>query len=166
LSHNKSKYFLDDEGYRPNVGIIVCNDTTQVLWARRTSRDGWQFPQGGMEPDESVEQAAYRELQEEVGLLPQHVRLIGRTQDWLRYDVPNKLLRRRDYGFCGQKQIWFLFHLIGSEEDICLDACEKPEFDDWRWVDYWDPLEQIVKFKRFVYEQALNELKPFLSGIS
>ncbi len=119
-----------------------------------------------MERNETAEQAAYRELQEEVGLLPQHVRLVGRTQDWLRYDVPGKLLRRRDYGFCGQKQIWFLFHLIGSEEDICLDACEKPEFDDWRWIDYWDPLEQIVKFKRCVYEQALKELNPYLRGIT
>ncbi len=166
MSSARNKYVIDEEGYRPNVGIIVCNDDSQVLWARRASRDGWQFPQGGMEPHESAEQAAYRELQEEVGLLPQHVRLVGRTQDWLRYEVPAKLLRRRGYGFCGQKQIWFLFHLIGTEDDICLNACDNPEFDAWRWVNYWDPLRQIVKFKRYVYEQALKELKPYLSGIN
>lgn len=166
MSYSRTKYVIDAEGYRPNVGIIVCNNSSQVLWARRASRDGWQFPQGGMEPNESAQEAAYRELQEEVGLLPQHVRLAGRTQDWLRYDVPRKLLRRREYGFCGQKQIWFLFHLIGTEDDICLDACDNPEFDAWRWVNYWDPLQQIVKFKRYVYEQALIELKPYLSGVN
>ena len=86
-THNVS----DADGYRPNVGIVLFNNLGQVLWARRTRHDGWQFPQGGVEQGETIEQAAYRELFEEVGLRPQNVQLVGRTRQWLRYDVPGKL---------------------------------------------------------------------------
>ena len=97
----------DADGYRPNVGIVLFNNASQVLWARRSRHDGWQFPQGGIEHGETLEQAVYRELYEEVGLRPQNVELIGRTRNWLRYDVPGSL-RSRSTTFKGQKQVWFL----------------------------------------------------------
>ena len=75
---------IDRDGFRPNVGIVVCNDDDQVLWGRRINgRDSWQFPQGGMNRDETPEAAMYRELEEEVGLRPESVELLGRTQGWL-----------------------------------------------------------------------------------
>ena len=155
---------IDKNGYRPNVGIILCNREGRVLWARRYGRDGWQFPQGGIAPDETPEQAMYRELFEEVGLERQHVRLIGCTRDWLRYDLPEQLRRqsrgRRD--FKGQKQVWYLLRLLGCDEDVRLDCGARPEFDCWRWIDYWEPLDRIIAFKRAVYEQALTELEPLL----
>lgn len=161
------KFHVDEDGYRPNVGIVLCNRYRQVLWARRATHDGWQFPQGGVEPDESLEQAVFRELHEEVGLLPEHVKLVGRTQDWLRYDVPPRHLRRRNHrGFKGQKQVWFLFHLVVEDSAVYLNHSDKPEFDSWRWVDYWTPLSDIVEFKKAVYHGALRELEPFLRCIS
>jgi len=157
---------LDKEGYRPNVGIILCNEIDRVFWARRANHDGWQFPQGGMRSDETPEQAMFRELEEEVGLLQRHVEVIARTADWLHYDVPSRIQRRQQNGFRGQKQIWFLLRFMGVESDVRLDVHEQPEFDDWQWVNYWDPLESIVDFKRDVYQRALAELEPFLkSGI-
>lgn len=155
-------FMLDEEGYRPNVGIILCNEIDHVFWARRTGHDGWQFPQGGMRSDEDPEQAMYRELEEEVGLLERHVEVIGRTADWLHYDVPSAVQRRRHNGFRGQKQIWFLLRFIGVETNIRLDRHDQPEFDDWRWIEYWEPLSNIVEFKRDVYQRALAELEPFL----
>ena len=152
---------IDKDGYRANVGIILCNRFRQVFWARRASRDGWQFPQGGIKQSESVEQALYRELYEEIGLLQSHVELIGRTRDWLRYDVPRPLTPR-GRSFKGQKQIWFLLRLIGEETHVRLDLSESPEFDDWRWVEYWAPLDSIVEFKRQVYRSAMAELAPLL----
>jgi len=154
---------LDKEGYRPNVGIILCNQVNHVFWARRTGQDGWQFPQGGMRSHETPEQAMFRELEEEVGLLDSHVELIGRTADWLHYDVPSRMQRRQQEGeFRGQKQIWFLLRFIGDEQDVQLDKHGQPEFDDWRWVEYWEPLNRIIEFKREVYHQALSELEPLL----
>ncbi|PHS69931.1 MAG: RNA pyrophosphohydrolase [Methylophaga sp.] len=154
---------IDKDGFRPNVGIIVCNKHNQVLWAQRAQHDSWQFPQGGIKPDETAEQAVYRELMEEVGLTREHVELIGMTQDWLRYRLPKRYLRYGNKPLCiGQKQRWFLLRFIGSEEDVKLDLHDKPEFDDWRWVDYWKPVEEIVFFKRRVYEKALDELAPLL----
>jgi len=155
---------IDPEGYRPNVGIIVCNERSKVLWARRCGQTGWQFPQGGIRASETPEQALYRELREEVGLEPQHVQLIGRTRDWLRYDLPEDMQRSRRSGiFRGQKQIWFLLRFVGAEADVRLNLCDRPEFDCWRWVDYWTPLGEIVAFKRGVYERALTELEPLLT---
>lgn len=158
---------IDKDGYRRNVGIIVCNKQHQVLWARRAKHDGWQFPQGGIEPMETVQEAAFRELHEEIGLVTGDVKLLGSTENWLHYDVPY-VARNRDHlstrQFRGQKQRWFLFYLLAKESRVKLDTTADPEFDHWRWVDYWRPLEQIVAFKRGVYKKALTELEPLLDN--
>ncbi len=154
---------IDKDGFRPNVGIILCNQQNQVLWAQRAQHDSWQFPQGGIKPKETPEQAVYRELMEEVGLTPEHVEVIGVTRGWLRYRLPKRYLRQGNKPMCiGQKQRWFLLRFVGNEEDVKLDSYEKPEFDDWRWVDYWTPAKEIVFFKRRVYKKALHELAPLL----
>jgi len=111
----------------------------------------------------------YRELQEEVGLLPEHVQIIGRTRDWLRYDVPEEYLRRQNSNrvhraaYRGQKQIWFLLRLVGLDSDIQLRASEHPEFDAWRWVPFWIQLDAVIGFKREVYQLALSELARYLA---
>ena len=151
---------IDEDGYRPNVGIIVANGQGQVLLARRTGRDFWQFPQGGIKSNESPEQALYRELDEEIGLAAEDVQLIGCTRGWLRYKVPPN--KRDDSGFVGQKQKWFLLKMLVGDEKVHLDHSAKPEFDHWRWVSYWYPLGQVVRFKQGVYRRAMKELAPCL----
>jgi putative (di)nucleoside polyphosphate hydrolase len=154
---------LDREGFRPNVGIVLLNQRNQVFWGKRIRTHSWQFPQGGIKYGESPEQAMFRELHEEVGLRPEHVRIVGRTRDWLRYEVPDHYIRRDARGhYKGQKQIWFLLQLIGRDSDMNLRATDHPEFDAWRWNDYWVPLEMVIEFKRQVYELALTELARFL----
>jgi len=157
---------LDREGYRPNVGIILLNQDNRVFWGKRVREHAWQFPQGGIKPGESPETAMYRELFEEVGLLPQHVKLLGRTRDWLRYDVPNNWVRREWRGsYRGQKQIWFLLRFVGQDSDMHLRATQQPEFDGWRWHEYWAPIDEVIEFKRYVYERALTELSQHLRGL-
>ena len=154
---------IDSKGFRPNVGIILANDTGQLLWARRIGQDAWQFPQGGIQRNESPEAALYRELNEEVGLRPADVAVLGATRGWLHYHLPAHLIRRRQRPTCiGQKQVWFLLRLIADERRVRLDATDQPEFDTWSWVDYWHPLEAIVAFKRDVYLRALEQLAPLL----
>jgi len=153
---------LDKNGYRPNVGIIVSNANKEVLWARRSAHDGWQFPQGGVKTNESPEQALFRELYEEIGLRPDHVEIVGRTRGWLHYDLPGRYQRSNSRGFRGQKQIWFLLRLICSDSKVNLRRCSRPEFDAWRWTHYWRPMKEIVSFKRDVYRSALTELEPLL----
>lgn len=154
---------IDPDGFRPNVGIILSNCDGQVLWARRIGQDAWQFPQGGIRTDETPAEAMYRELAEEVGLLPEHVRLMGSTRGWLRYRLPRQFVRRASRPLCiGQKQVWFMLRLLCHENEVCLDNCDKPEFDHWRWVDYWQPVNEVVAFKRNVYKRALKELAPLL----
>lgn len=153
---------IDPDGYRPNVGIVLMHGDGRLFWARRVRRDGWQFPQGGMNSDETPLEAMYRELQEETGLAPSHVDVLGTTPGWLRYRLPHRAVRRHERQVCiGQKQVWFLLRLTGAEEDVRLDATPTPEFDHWRWVDFWYPLDHVVNFKRGVYTQALRHLAPF-----
>jgi len=154
---------LDRDGFRPNVGIILLNQRSQVFWGKRIRTHSWQFPQGGIDRGENPEQAMFRELHEEVGLHPQHVQVLARTRDWLRYEVPDRFIRRDARGhYKGQKQIWFLLQLVGHDWDLNLRATNHPEFDAWRWNDYWVPLDVVVEFKRGVYEMALTELSRFV----
>lgn len=143
--------------------MILANDAGELLWARRVGQNAWQFPQGGIQRNESPEAALYRELNEEVGLGPSDVAVLGSTRGWLHYRLPRHLIRRRQRPTCiGQKQVWFLLRLRTADTRVRLDATAEPEFDTWSWVPYWYPLEEIVSFKRDVYAQALDELAPVL----
>jgi putative (di)nucleoside polyphosphate hydrolase len=158
---------IDPDGYRPNVGIVLMHPDGRVFWARRVRRDGWQFPQGGMNSDETPLEAMYRELQEETGLQPEHVAVLGVTPGWLRYRLPSRAIRRHERLVCiGQKQVWFLLQFTGEEADLRLDQTEHPEFDQWRWVDFWYPAEHVVLFKRQVYCSALRHLAPFARQVA
>jgi putative (di)nucleoside polyphosphate hydrolase len=152
---------IDEQGYRPNVGIVLANSQGELLWARRRGQNAWQFPQGGIHENESPEEAMYRELGEEVGLEQSDVELLACTSGWLKYRLPPQFMRhRKNPGFVGQKQKWFLLQLTSPDERVRVDAHGTPEFDQWRWVSYWYPLGQIVSFKREVYRRALWELSP------
>ena len=154
---------IDRDGYRPNVAIVLTNHKNQVFWGKRVKEHAWQFPQGGIKPGESPEQAMYRELNEETGLEAHHVRILGRTRDWLHYNVPTHWVKREWRGtYRGQKQIWFLLRLVGRDCDISLRATPHPEFDAWRWHEYWVPLEAVIDFKRDVYRLGLEQLANYL----
>lgn len=154
---------IDADGFRPNVGIIVANPADEVLWAKRVRQDAWQFPQGGIQYGESPEQAMARELHEELGLSLDHVAVLGSTAGWYSYRLPSQYIRRGRGRTCiGQRQKWFLLRLLGSESLVRFDAGPQPEFEGWRWVDWWLPLNEVVEFKREVYRSALSELAPLL----
>ena len=154
---------IDRDGYRPNVAIVLVNARNQVFWGKRIKEHAWQFPQGGIKPGETPEQAMYRELNEETGLETHHVRILGRSRDWLHYNVPNHWVKREWRGtYKGQKQIWFLLRMLGRDCDLNLRASGHPEFDAWRWSDYWVPLDTVIDFKRDVYRLGLEELAEYL----
>ena len=181
---------LDQEGYRPNVGIVLVQpnlfkmqtadvgavenatigkgevSTDKVFWARRIGgHDAWQFPQGGINDGETAEAAAMRELHEEIGVEEGAVKVLGQTSGWLKYDLPVHMRRNNSTpGFVGQKQKWFLLEMLESEACVKMDVTDKPEFDDFQWVSYYYPITQVVDFKREVYRSALVELAQYLPG--
>lgn len=150
---------IDKDGFRPNVGIVVADGRGRLLWAKRVGQDAWQFPQGGIDAGENPRDALFRELYEEIGLEASDVELLAQTQGWLHYRLPRRYIRHNSRPLCvGQKQKWFLLRLAGDPERIRFDRGAKPEFDGWRWVNYWYPVGQVVEFKREVYRRALKEL--------
>jgi putative (di)nucleoside polyphosphate hydrolase len=154
---------FDSNGFRSNVGIILTRRDGSLLLGGRMGQTGWQFPQGGIQVDETPEEAMYRELQEEIGLGPQDVEALGQTRDWLHYRLPDRYIRRNSEPVCiGQKQVWFMLRLVAAESRLQLNTTDLPEFDRWRWVDYWHPVKEVIYFKRRVYVSALSELAPLL----
>ena len=154
---------IDAEGYRANVAIVMTKGQGKLFWAKRVGMNAWQFPQGGIKPDETAEKAMYRELHEETGLQPDHVEVIGFTNGWLRYQLPKRFIRKNSNPLCiGQKQVWYLLKLLANESHVKLDTSSSPEFDLWRWIDFWEPVKEVIEFKRPVYKKALMEFEPLL----
>ncbi len=151
--------WIDEEGFRANVGIILTKDDGKLMLGGRVGARGWQFPQGGMFEGESAESAMYRELEEEIGLTRGDVEILGVTCDWLRYRLPDRFIRKNSIPRCiGQKQRWFMLQLRAPVDKVRFDQCETPEFDRIRWVSYWRPVNEVIYFKRRVYATALHEL--------
>ena len=150
---------IDRDGFRANVGIVLMHDDGRLFLGRRAGGRGWQFPQGGMQRGEAAEQSLYRELREEIGLTPEDVEIVTSTERWLRYRLPSRYVRQNAEPLClGQKQRWYLLRLRRPDTQFRFDCTEQPEFDRWRWVDFWQPIREVIYFKRPVYTRALHEL--------
>jgi putative (di)nucleoside polyphosphate hydrolase len=151
---------IDRDGFRANVGIVLMHGDGRVFLGRRSGGRGWQFPQGGMRSGEDAEGSLFRELLEETGLQPGDVRLLAQTRHWLRYRLPKRYVRPLQQPLCvGQKQRWFLLQMQTEDSAIRFDRTDQPpEFDRWRWVDFWQPVREVIYFKRPVYTRALHEL--------
>jgi len=147
--------YIDKDGFRANVGIILTRGAGEVFLGGRVGGRGWQFPQGGINRGEQVEDALFRELKEEIGLDRADVDLLGSTRGWLRYRLPRQYVRDR---CIGQKQRWYLLKLTADESKLRFDHTDQPEFDRWRWADYWTPVREVVYFKKRVYVRALHDL--------
>ncbi len=155
--------WIDADGFRANVGIILANADNKLLLGGRRGAKGWQFPQGGMLEGEDPVDAMFRELHEEIGLEAGDVEVLGVSSDWLRYRLPDRFIRRNSRPLCiGQKQRWFMLRLITDDSRVRFDRCDKPEFDRVRWVQFWRPVNEVIYFKRRVYARALHELGPAL----
>jgi putative (di)nucleoside polyphosphate hydrolase len=159
MAAEHSSDVIDRDGFRANVGIVLARGAGELFLGGRVGGRGWQFPQGGVNRGESAEDALFRELAEEIGLGPQDVEVLGSTRGWLRYRLPRQYVRDR---CIGQKQRWFLLRLLSPEASFRFDTTSQPEFDRWRWVDYWTPIREVVYFKRRVYLRALHDLAPLL----
>lgn len=155
---------IDRDGFRINIGIVLLGPDGRLFLGRRArGRGGWQFPQGGVGRGETLEQSLFRELREEIGLSAEDVQILGTTREWVRYRLPSRYVRRDVRPLClGQKQRWFLLRLRSSAAAFRFDATAQPEFDHWRWADYWEPVREVVYFKRAVYRKVLREFGPMV----
>jgi len=144
--------------YRKNVGLMVINGDGLVWVGRRSDRfqHAWQMPQGGIDDGENPRTAALREMEEEIGLKPNHVEIIDETKDWLPYDLPHDVVPNFWNGkYRGQEQKWFLMRFTGDDRLVNIHT-EHPEFIEWRWLEAAKMPEAVVPFKRDVYERVIN----------
>jgi len=140
---------INKKGFRSGVAVILVNEKNQVFWARRIGQNAWQFPQGGVIKDET----------------PEQVKIIACSKDWLRYRLPEKMIRYYSEPVCvGQRQKWFLLRLLTDDKKVRFDVTDSPEFDGFKWANYWFPLKQVIPFKQRVYQRALKEFAPLLSS--
>lgn len=150
--------------YRPCVGIMLINPAGLVFVGQRIDNlvEAWQMPQGGIDPGESPEVAALRELGEEIGT--DKAEIVAESRDWLTYDLPVELVPKVWKGrYRGQRQKWYAMRFLGCDADIRIET-EHPEFGAWRWAEYRTLPELIVPFKRALYEDIVSEFTPVLEG--
>ncbi|MFA6409008.1 MAG: RNA pyrophosphohydrolase [Gammaproteobacteria bacterium] len=158
---------LDNRGFRLNVGMVLVNAENKVFWGKRARhKSAWQFPQGGIQAYETLEEAMYRELDEEVGLASSDVEVLKVTKKWVYYSVPQYVRRSKEdpqnAKYQGQKQRWFLLRLLSDPKKINFHSTSSPEFSEFVWVDYWYPMHHVVHFKQSVYYKVLREFEPIL----
>ncbi len=150
--------------YRPCVGLMVINEQKKIFTGQRFgfSSIAWQMPQGGIEKNEKILSAAYRELQEETSIIKEMVEILAVSENWLTYDLPLDLVPKLWNGsFRGQTQKWFLMRFFGKDTDINLKT-ELPEFSSWRWSSRYELIDSIVPFKKELYKNVVEEFKNFL----
>ena len=160
----------DPKLFRPNVGLALFHRDGLVLLGKRVATDGpyqWQMPQGGVDRGESPRDAAYRELEEEVGVAPKMVDLLEETADWIYYEFPTELrAKMKQRGrYLGQRQKWFAFRFRGRDADVRLDA-HSPEFSDWRWAALESTPDLVIPFKRATYQAVVRRFKKYSVGAS
>jgi len=147
--------------YRPCVGVMLVNGAGHVFVGQRIDNDApaWQMPQGGIDDGETPLIAALRELGEETGLPSDAVSVEAETEGWVTYDLPHDLVPRIWKGrFRGQKQKWVLMRFTGSDDLVNIET-DHPEFSEWRWLPADQLVDNIVPFKRKVYQQVLTEFQ-------
>lgn len=155
---------FDSLPYRPCAGIMLVNNDGKVFVGQRldSSADAWQMPQGGIDPGEEPEQAAYRELGEETGIAPHLVEVIARSREEHLYDLPADLMGKMWGGkYRGQRQFWFLMRFMGTDADINIET-DHPEFRSWRWTAAETLEGLIVPFKRRLYRAVVEEFRPLI----
>ncbi len=158
----------DPKLYRPNVGLALFHREGLVFLGKRAGADGpyqWQMPQGGVDRGEAPIDAAYRELEEEIGVRPEQADLLEETKDWLYYDFPtNVRTNMKPRGrFRGQRQKWYAFRFKGRDADIRLDT-HTPEFSDWRWAPLATAPSLVIPFKRATYEEVAQRFAKYSAG--
>lgn len=152
--------------YHPNVGAVLFAPDGRVLIARRAGESApgvWQFPQGGVDPDEAPADAVLRELEEEIGVGARLLEPLAAIDDWLAYDFPPEVraLKRKGRKWRGQKQRWFAYRFLGSDEDVRLDGHDEIEFDAWRWDALAAAPTLVIPWKRPVYEEVAHAFARF-----
>ena len=144
---------------RIGVGIVVLNEKNKVFVGKRIDNpeNFWQMPQGGVDQNENLLQAAKRELEEETGI--KSVELVKELKEWFKYDLPKNLLGKVLEGkYRGQNQKWFIMNFIGKDDEINIKT-KNPEFLEWKWIQISELPKIAVTFKVELYKKIKEELE-------
>ena len=147
---------------RNGVGIVLLNNNNKIFVAKRIDnpKNFWQMPQGGVDKNENLLNAAYRELKEETSI--ENVKLIKELDGFMTYELPSNLIGIIWKGrYRGQKLKWFVMKFLGNDNEININT-KKPEFLDWKWIELDKITEVVVKFKLEVYKKVKKEIKKIL----
>ncbi len=136
--------------FRAGVGAVIANADGAVLALERSDVAGaWQLPQGGWESGETVEQAVFREIEEETGLTRRRLILVERYPEPLIYELPRECQSVK--AGLGQVQYWFLMRLRGKDLELTLPG--GGEFQALAWMSMGEITRSTALFRRALYRR-------------
>jgi putative (di)nucleoside polyphosphate hydrolase len=150
--------------YRFGVGVMIINENKDIFVGKRIDNksDAWQMPQGGIDSGEDEDEAMFRELEEETGIIKSNVDLVTKSSGYFYYNLPYKLQKKFWGGkYLGQRQRWYLVEFKGQDNQVNIDTRE-PEFSNWKWISPQEIIHSIVSFKRPLYEEVMKEFWEYL----
>lgn len=153
-----------DLPYRRGVGIMIVNKDKKVFVGKRidSKNNCWQMPQGGIDGDETVQEAGLREMFEETNI--KTVEFVAETRSWLYYDIPEFLIGKLWGGrYRGQRQKWILVKFYGEEDEINIDK-QNREFKEWKWISLEELPEVVISFKKQIYSSVVNDFSPLINN--
>jgi len=136
------------------VGVFIDSDG-RLLVCERSNRPGaWQFPQGGIDPGESPEQAMLREAEEELGC--NQFEILQQSTELTQYNFPKDADFKIARQYRGQKHHWFRLRFL---ENSCPNLEKSDgEFCAYKWVDIEESLDKVVYWKKDAYRMGLELL--------
>ncbi len=150
--------------HRNGIGAMIFNSDKKIFVAKRVNLlSGLQMPQGGIDSGESLEEALYRELEEEIGttkFVISHVLPFTVSYDF-PYDLGMKIYKGE---YVGQKLKWFLLRFDGQDSDIVIQTTH-PEFAEWQWINIDEIVDNTVFFKKTMYKIVIDYFMPILHSL-
>ncbi len=153
---------VDKKLYRKGISALIINDKNEFLLVNLESFETHFFaiPGGGQEQNETLEDTAYREIEEEIGIKKQSLEFIGVSNKPIQFKFKTKKLNRDDFEYDGSERYFFGFKFIGKDSEIKLN---KSEVRSHKWVSY-DSLKNYLLFDNQLAEttEKILELFPFV----
>ena len=146
--------------FRKGVSALILNEKDELLLVNLQSFETKYFaiPGGGIEPNETIESAVYREIEEELGIKNNNLKLVGTSAEPLLIHFKTNKLTRDGIEYDGMERYFFGFRFVGDDREIKL---QDDEIRSYKWVSFAD-LKDYLLFENQLEDTTAKLLEVFI----